>query len=432
MATKSRLNFHFDFVPFSKKQFQVLSWWGADSPYKDKDAIIADGSVRAGKTVVMSLSYVLWAMSTFDNMNFGMAGKTIGSLRRNVISPLMQMLKSEGFNIKDKRSENYLEIAKNGRVNYFYLFGGKDEKSYTLVQGLTAAGFFFDEVVLQPESFVNQATSRVSVLGGKQWFNGNPEGPYHWFKQNWIDQLSQRNAIRIHFLMTDNPSLAPEVIERYERSYSGVFYQRYILGQWVVSEGVIYDNFDKNTMVVDLSDDIKFENEWVSADYGTQNATVFKRWSLYKGVWYNTDEYYYSGREKSKQRTDSQFREDLEHFYERNGMDKRYVQIILDPAAASFKAELKQHGFRVKRAKNDVVNGIRAQMSAMDKGQIKWTSKCKNTFKEINAYIWDSKAADRGEDKPVKEHDHAMDADRYFVYTVFAKKSGFVRWEEDD
>ncbi len=430
MATKSKLNVKFDFAPFSRKQLQVLTWWTKDSPYKEKDAIIADGSVRAGKTVVMSLSYVLWAMNSYDEMNFGMAGKTIGSLRRNVISPLSLMLRSEGYMIKDRRSDNYIEITKGGRTNYFYLFGGKDERSYQLVQGLTAAGFFFDEVVLQPESFVNQATSRVSIEGGKWWFNGNPEGPYHWFKQRWIDNLTDRNAIRIHFLMQDNPSLSKKVIERYERSYSGVFYQRYILGLWVVSEGVIYDNFDKDTMIVDLPETTVFEKDWVSADYGTQNATVFKRWSLYQGVWYNTDEYYYSGRDSSKQRTDSQFRDDLENFYEKNGLDKKHVQIILDPAAASFKAELKQHGFRVKRAKNDVVNGIRSVMTAMDDGKIKWSSKCKNTFKELNAYIWDSKAADRGEDKPVKEHDHAMDADRYFVYTVLANKSGFVSWEE--
>lgn len=429
MKTKSKLRVMFSFVPFSLKQLQVLTWWSPGSPYKDKTAIVADGSVRAGKTVVMSLSYVIWAMTNFDGQNFGMAGKTIGSLRRNVIMTLMTMLRSEGFVVKDRRSENYLEISYNGHTNLFYLFGGKDEKSYALVQGLTAAGFFFDEVVLQPESFVNQATTRVSVKGGKFWFNGNPEGPYHWFKQQWIDKLTEKNAIRIHFLMKDNPSLDSSVIERYERMYSGVFYQRYILGQWVVSEGVIYDNFDKATMVVDLPADTEFEESWVSCDYGTQNATTFKLWRKRDKVWYCTDEYYYSGREKSRQKTDSALREDLDDFYERNGLDKRHVRIILDPAAASFKTELKHNGYNVKRAKNDVVNGIRAQMSAMDNGLIKWSSKCEHTFKELNAYIWDSKAADRGEDKPIKEHDHTLDADRYFVYTVINKKNGFKSWE---
>ncbi|EJF33732.1 phage terminase large subunit [Weissella koreensis KCTC 3621] len=427
MRTKPRLNYQFEFQPFSKKQLQVLTWWAPASPYSDKFAIVADGSVRAGKTVVMSLSYVMWGMFNFNGQNFGMAGKTIGSLRRNVIGPLTQMLRSEGFQLKDRRSENYIEITKNGHTNYFYLFGGKDEKSYQLVQGLTAAGFFFDEVVLQPQSFVNQATTRTSVKGAKLWFNGNPEGPYHWFKQDWIDHLTDKNAIRIHFTMHDNPSLDEETIERYERLYSGVFYERYILGLWVMSEGVIYDNFDKDTMVVDLPRDIEFEKSWVSSDYGTQNATVFKLWRLYDGVWYNTDEYYYSGREKSKQRTDKQFREDMEEFYERNDLDKQQVRIILDPAASSFKTELKQNGFSVKKAKNDVVNGIRAMMNALDTGLIKYTPVAKNTFKEFQSYIWDVKAADHGEDKPVKEHDHAMDADRYFVYTIAnPKKQGGV------
>lgn len=423
MKTKSRLSFKFNFAPFSKKQLQVMTWWVPGSPYANKDAIITDGSVRAGKTVVGSLSYVLWAMSMFNGQNFGMAGKTIGSLRRNVIGPLVQMLKSEGYLIVDRRSDNYLEITKGSKKNYFYLFGGKDEKSYQLVQGLTAAGFFFDEVVLQPESFVNQATTRVSVTGGKFWFNGNPEGPFHWFKQSWIDNLTSKNAIRIHFMMKDNPSLSDETRERYERMYSGVFYKRYILGQWSVSEGIIYDNFNQDTMIVDLPDDTVYDSDWVSADYGTQNATVFKRWSRHKGVWYNTDEYYYSGRESTKQKTDSQFRSDLEAFYDHNGLDRTQVKIILDPAAASFKAELKQHGFRVVPAKNDVLNGIRAQMSAMNDGKIKWSSKAANTFKELNSYIWDKAAADKGEDKPVKEHDHAMDADRYFVYTVISTRT---------
>lgn len=427
MTTKSKLKTVFKFVPFSRKQLQVMTWWTDSSPYNEKDAIIADGSVRAGKTVVMSLSYVIWAMESFQDKNFGMAGKTIGSLRRNVISPLTTMLQSEGYTVRDRRTDNYIDISKNGVTNSFYLFGGKDEKSYQLVQGLTAAGFFFDEVVLMPESFVNQCTSRVSVEGGKWWFNGNPEGPYHWFKKEWIDNLKDKNAIRIHFLMKDNPSLSQKVIERYERAYSGVFYQRYILGQWVVSEGVIYSMFDKQTMVVDLPDDTPYEKNYVSSDYGTQNATVFKRWSLYKGTWYCVDEFYYSGRESKREKTDSELREDLDNFYERNKMAKS-VPIILDPAAASFKKELQSRGYLVKRAKNDVVNGIRSTMSAMQNGQIKWSSKCVNTFREMNAYIWDSKAADKGEDKPVKEHDHALDADRYFVYTVLANKSGFVAW----
>lgn len=153
--------------------------------------VIADGSIRAGKTVVMSMSFVLWSMHTFDRKQFGMAGKTIGSLRRNVVGPLKQMLASRGFHLRDNRAENMITISRGGKENYYYLFGGKDESSQDLVQGLTTAGFFFDEVALMPESFVNQATARNSETGAKLWFNCNPAGPFHWFKVQWIDRIQQ-------------------------------------------------------------------------------------------------------------------------------------------------------------------------------------------------------------------------------------------------
>jgi PBSX family phage terminase large subunit len=166
----------FKFKPFSEKQLKVLKWWRPNSPYADKDGIICDGSVHAGKTVVMSLSYVMWAMDTFTEENVSMAGKTIGALRRNVLTPLKRMLKSRGYKVKDHRADNYLTISKNGVFNYFYIFGGKDESSQDLIQGITLAGMFFDEVALMPQSFVNQATARCSVEGAKLWFNCNPAG----------------------------------------------------------------------------------------------------------------------------------------------------------------------------------------------------------------------------------------------------------------
>lgn len=162
-------------------------------------ALYADGSIRAGKTVSMALSYVMWAMESFDDMNFGMAGKTIGSLRRNVITPLMKMLKSRKYKVRDHRSDNMLSVTKNGVTNFFYIFGGKDEASQDLIQGITLAGMFFDEVALMPESFVNQATGRCSVDGSKYWFNCNPAGPYHWFKTNWIDRKKREELAACSF-----------------------------------------------------------------------------------------------------------------------------------------------------------------------------------------------------------------------------------------
>ena len=431
MKTKSKLNVKFTFKPFSKKQLQVLFWWQSPQ-YKDKFAIIADGSVRAGKTVIMSFSYVRWAMMNFDGVNFGMAGKTIGSLRRNVIRDLKRMLISEHYHVKDNQSENMLTVSKNGKTNYFFLFGGTNEASQDLVQGITLGGFFFDEVALMPESFVAQATSRLSVEGSKAWFNCNPDSPYHWFKLQWIDQLAKKNAIRIHFLMKDNPSLSEETLRRYDSMYSGVFYLRYILGQWAMADGLVYDNFDREKMVVDIPKEPVWEKQLISIDYGTQNATVFKLWSLFKGTWYNNAEYYYSGRETGRQKTDEQYIDDLEDFFFEHDLSRKNVKLIVDPSAASFKKALRNRGFGVVNANNNVLDGVRFMMTQMNLGKMKWTEASQHTLKEFGSYMWDKKAADRGEDAVVKEHDHCLDADRYFAMKVlYVKKQRNIKLRKE-
>lgn len=413
-----RIKTVFEFKPFSRKQKQVLTWWTKNSAVKDKDGIIADGAIRSGKTLSMSLSYVLWAMSTFDNKNLGMAGKTIGSFRRNVLFWLKLMLVARGYKIKDHRADNMLEVSREGKTNYFYIFGGKDERSQDLIQGITLAGMFFDEVALMPESFVNQATGRCSEEGSKFWFNCNPDGPYHWFNVNWIKKIKEKNLVYLHFTMDDNLSLSEKIKARYRSMYSGVFYQRYILGLWTVAEGIIYDMFDYAKHVYSQLSDLVIGQNYISVDYGTQNATVFLLWQKGKNdIWYCTKEYYYSGRDQKKQKTDSEFADDLEKFIS----DTKVKQIIIDPSAASFIAEVRKRGLEVKKAKNDVADGIRFVGTMLNQEKILFSSACENTLSEFSSYVWDEKAADRGEDKPVKEHDHAMDAVRYFVYTIIAK-----------
>lgn len=413
----------FKFKPFSLKQKQILTWWTKKSAVKDSDGIIADGAIRSGKTISMSLSFVMWSMFTFDNQSFGMAGKTIGSFRRNVLFWLKLMLFARGYNFKDHRADNLLEVSKGSVTNFFYIFGGKDERSQDLIQGITLAGMFFDEVALMPESFVNQATGRLSVDGSKMWFNCNPDGPYHWFKVNWIDKISDKNLIYLHFTMDDNLSLSERIKSRYRSMYSGVFYKRYILGFWTVAEGIIYDMFDMAKHVYDQATDFMLDDIYISIDYGTQNATVFLLWRKGKdGIWYCTKEFYYSGRDEKKQKTDKEFADELEEFTKGFKIKK----IIVDPSAASFIAELKQRGFRIKRAKNDVIDGIRFVGSLLNEEKIQFSKECVNTLKEFNSYIWDVKATDRGEDKPVKTNDHAMDAVRYFCYTIIRKPKGGV------
>lgn len=419
MKKNKRTLFHFR--PFSKKQRKVLNWWCNNSPVKNMDGIIADGAIRSGKTLSMSLSFVFWAMESFNGQNFGMCGKTIGSFRRNVLFLLKLMLRSRGYNVADNRTDNLLVISKGKTQNYFYIFGGKDERSQDLIQGITLAGCFFDEVALMPKSFVNQATGRCSVDGSKFWFNCNPDGPYHWFKTEWIDKREDKRLLYLHFTMDDNLSLSKRIKERYQNMYSGVFFKRYILGLWVVAEGIIYDMFNEKKHIVDTLGNLG-EQYYVSCDYGTQNATVFLLWSKRDdGKWVCCREYYYSGRSSEQQKTDSEYADDLKEWLD--GIDP--VKIVIDPSAASFIAELKKRGYRIKKAKNDVLDGIRYVASLLSLGKIAIYKECVETIKEFSSYMWDPKAAERGEDKPVKQNDHCMDALRYFIYTII-RKSGLT------
>lgn len=440
----------FHFSPFSRKQKQVLTWWCKDSPVHDKDGIIADGAIRSGKTVSMSLSFVMWAMSSFAGQNFAMCGKTIGSFRRNVLFWLKLMLRSRGYSVTDRRADNLIIIRKGDTENYFYIFGGKDERSQDLIQGITLASVFFDEVALMPESFVNQATGRCSVEGSKFWFNCNPDGPYHWFKTNWIDkstgylgkeQVEQirkkaaeegkdpglKEILYLHFTMDDNLSLSEAIKARYRSMYIGVFFKRYILGLWAAAEGVIYDMFDPEKHVKNIKEFFQIlvnGNRYVSCDYGTQNATVFLLWNKgIDGKWYCIREYYYSGRDKGKQKTDAEYADDLKKWLD----GTRIKAMIVDPSAASFIAELRKRGYKVIKANNDVLDGIRLVGMLLNLEMLIFSSSCTETIKEFASYIWDDKAAEHGEDKPVKQHDHGCDAVRYFVSTVLSSKVARLR-----
>lgn len=419
----------FKFVSFSKKQKQVLTWWTEKSPHKDKDAIICDGSVRAGKTLIMSLSFVLWAMHSFNGMSFGMSGKTIASFKRNVWLTLVQMLKGRGYKVsKVPDMHDAFIISKNGVENYFYIFGGKDERSQDLVQGFTAAGFFFDEVALMPESFVNQAVARCSVEGAKMWFNCNPDGPFHWFKTEWLDKLEEKNALHIHFLLDDNPSLSDKVIERYKRMFAGIFYDRFILGLWVLAEGVIYSMFTRDMVIDDVPVGVKIVEKWIGVDYGQANATVFLLIGLGDdNKLYILDEYYHSGRENPIQKSPRGYSQDYFKWKVKNGVDGAPVNhkyTYIDPSAKGFIRQLFEDGERKIRNANNTVRtqgnkvdelaGIELVSSIIEADMFRVLSRCKNTVAEFSSYRWDPKAQEeRGEDRPIKQFDHCMDALRY-------------------
>ena len=336
------------YQPFSPKQIQAMLWW-AMPKFRQYDAIICDGSVRSGKTMAMSIGYLLWSMRSFDHETFAFCGKTIDSLKRNVVTPIQKWMAGV-MQPKINLSKNYMDVEWQGHHNRYYFFGGKDESSYALIQGITLAGVLLDEVALMPRSFVDQATARCSVTGSKIWMNCNPDGSEeHWLYKEWIDSVhgkaGEKNRLHLHFTMEDNRALSVSVRKRYERMYSGVFYDRYS----------------------------------------------------------RTDEEHYAALE--------QLAGDIAPYV-------RYV--IVDPSAASFIECIRRHGvFRVRKANNSVLDGIRDTSTLLQAGRIHICEGCTDIIREFGLYCWDNQA--KGKDAVVKTNDHAMDDMRYFVRTAMQR-----------
>ena len=408
-----------NFTVFSKKQLAALSWWHPDSPFCSRDGLICDGAVRSGKTTCMSLSFVTWAFYSFDDTSFAVCGKTITSLRRNIITELIPRLCELGFECKEKLSQNLVEVTYGDRTNRFYLFGGRDEGSASLIQGMTLGGVLLDEVALMPRSFVEQALARCSLSGSKFWFNCNPENPMHWFYKEWIEKHNEKNCLYLHFLMSDNPSLSRKMINRYENLYSGAFYERFVLGRWVAVDGLVYPDAAQGKYTVQPPS-LTFEKYYVSCDYGTVNPTSMGLWGLLDEVWYRIDEYYFDSRKQGRQKTDEEYYTDLLDFTD----GKNITSVIVDPSAASFIECICRHGkFNVIPAKNDVTDGIRKVHSAFRDGKIRISPACKSAIREFSLYRWDEGAK---KDTPKKENDHAMDDIRYFVLNVLdSQEDGF-------
>ena len=392
-------------MPISEKQKKILAF-----PYSKFDAIICDGAVRSGKTSLLMFSFVEWAMREFNGQRFGICGKTVDSATKNIIIPFISMrLAKERYTMRWRRSDKLLEVRRGFTTNYFEVFGGKDESSQDLIQGRTFAGVLLDEVVLMPQSFVNQALARCSVDGAKLWFSCNPGSPQHWFYLEWIQKHKERNALYLHFEMADNPSLSEKTLERYRSQYSGVFYDRYILGKWVLAEGLIYPMFGQDN----ITDEIPESGEYyISCDYGTLNPFSAGLWCVTDKKAVRIREYYYSGREKQSSKTDEEYYTELEKL----AGELPVESVIVDPSAASFIETIRRHGrFSVRKAKNDVLDGIVTTSRYIKSGQIQICSCCKDAIREFGLYRWDDKAT---EDKPIKENDHAMDDIRYFCQTV--------------
>lgn len=398
----------------SQKQKKILAF-----PYSPYDVLICDGAVRSGKTSLMAVAFIDWAMREFNNQRFGICGKTVGSATENIIIPyISRSYAKKRYTLRWRRSQKILEVRRGWKVNYFEVFGGRDESSFALIQGRTLAGVLLDEVVLMPESFVNQALARCSVEGSRIWFSCNPGNPQHWFKLEWIDKREERNALYLHFEMTDNPSLSEKTLAKYRSMYSGVFYDRYVRGQWVIAEGLVYPMFNASMVFDELCWQAQQLGKWyLSLDYGTVNPTAAGLWCVWNGTAYRVREYYYDSREPGHvQRTDE------EHYAEVEKLagDHRIERVIVDPSAASFKATVRRHGkFAVWDANNSVLDGIRLTGTLLQAGRLKIHRSCKGFLKEVAQYCWDTEAP---EDAVIKEFDHAMDETRYFVSTIMARE----------
>lgn len=396
-------------APFSPKQRKVLSWWHAPAT-KELDAVICDGAVRSGKTTALALGFFLWAAVCFHQHDFALCGKTKTALRRNLLMPLLPQLQALGFCVEDKPARGYLTLSFGAHSNRFYCFGGKDEGAASLIQGMTLAGVLLDEVALMPRSFVEQALARCSVPNSKLWFSCNPDQPSHWFYREWILKASEKHALYLHFTMRDNAALTPAIRKRYERLYSGAFYDRYVKGIWTAAQGLVYPMFQPKLHIA--APDAVPERYVISCDYGTMNPASFGLWGLCRGCWYRIAESYYDARKAGLPKTDE------EHYAALEALAGEYPieQIVVDPSAASFIACIRRHGrFHVVPAKNDVLYGIRRTADALRNGEIKIGAGCADALREFSLYSWDEKSQ---RDAPRKEHDHAMDDIRYFVATV--------------
>ncbi|QAT48520.1 PBSX family phage terminase large subunit [Caproiciproducens sp. NJN-50] len=406
-----------EFNSFSTRQREALCWWCPGSPHAGRDAVICDGAVRSGKTLCLGLSFVLWASARFDGRSFALCGKTIRSLRRNLVTTLLPALTEAGFSCVLHAGENRIDISFGKSRNRFYLFGGKDEGSAALIQGVTLAGVLFDEVALMPRSFVEQALARCSVDGSKFWFSCNPESPRHWFYREWILKAEEKNALRLHFTMEDNPSLSRKILSRYRSLYTGTFYERFVLGKWVAAEGLIYPFMTQN-MFYGVPDG-GFSRYAVSCDYGTSNPCSMGLWGLRDGVWYRIEESYYDSRKTGEQRTDE------EHYaaLERLCGNRTIERVVVDPSAASFLEVIRRHGkYRARKADNAVLDGIRRTAAALKQGKIRVCRCCADAEREFGLYRWDER---KNGDVPVKENDHAMDDIRYFVTSLPRADNGF-------
>lgn len=389
-----------------------------------------EGAVRSGKTVASSVAWINYVANSPEKF-FIMSGKTIATLYRNVIGGDFGMLAILGplgeYKI-DREGNRILRVrVSKDNIKTCYCFGANDESSFQVMRGLTAGGWYADEVNLHPRSFIEEAFRRTIVSQDrKNFWTLNPDNPNHWIYTEYLDKFQKMRLPGFwlwHFKLEDNKAIPPERKEELKMQFSGIFYKRYILGERVLAEGIVYDMLSSVNQYVDSERPYQLERialRSIAADYGTANPSHWL--DIYddgETIWVDNEYRWNSKSDEAMklgigQKTDSMYADDMEKFIEGGPA----CDIILDPSAASFEAELKQRLMLVVQADNDVENGIRAVSNMLKLGRIRiHETRCRELWKELQSYAWDDKAAMRGEEKVIKVNDHGCDALRYFIFT---------------
>lgn len=367
------------------------------------------GATRSGKTYMDYYVIPKRIRATTGTGLIAIIGNTESTIERNILDPMRQIW-SEKL-VGNIRANNKIELF--GKE--VYVLGADKRNAVTKLQGAGFEYVYGDEITTWSEPVFQMLKSRLDKPNSV--FDGtcNPDNPNHWFKK-FLD--SDADIFLQHYELDDNPFLNKFFVEQLKKEYTGVYYDRYVRGLWTRAEGLIYDMFNKELHVVQT---IKrpYTEYYIAIDYGTQNATVFLLFGKANNQWYLVDEYYHSGRATGRQKTDSQYASDLELFTA--DIRDKLQMVVADPSAASFRAELKQRGFVIRNANNDVLNGIRYSQTALKMGWILINDICNHTIGEIQGYSWDEKKADLGMDAPLEVEDHTMDAFRYFCYTILRR-----------
>ena len=408
----------------SPKQQKILAF-----PYSKYDALICDGAVRSGKTSIMMWAFVRWAMENFSGQRFGVCGRTVDSCTKNIIVPFTAMsLAKERYIIRWRRGDKVMEVRRGAVTNYFEVFGGKDEASYTLIQGRTLAGVLLDEVVLMPRSFVEQALARCSVDGAKLWFSCNPGSPHHWFYQEWIKRSRERNALYLHFEMTDNPGLSKRTLERYENMYAGIFYDRYVRGLWVAAEGIVYKDFANDTEKYLIGDPLEWAKQngasfsiiSIGVDFGgTKSATKFQATGITKNFRVVAlEEEYIKNEEIDPNALNRRFATFCQLITSKYG----YSQTRADSAETvlirglDHTAQKLRLGTQVKNAlKMQITDRIRLVVLLMKQGRLKVSRSCPHLIDAFQSAIYDP---DKFEDERLDDGTSDIDSLDAFEYSI--------------